>query len=368
MPEDVTDVDVIPPSPIVGPNHHSERQLPAPSPSFIAHEISPSLDSITEENDELLVLVTEVSKIVLPDAEKEAPAVSRGLTDNTAVLNAMEKLKSEATQNIVESESADLSEVGSKSIAETSEASAEVEEPASQTKEDEGKSSGDAWNAETVQESSKLDVSTESESKTAKQPEELPSVELPQGSGEPELTSSKEETKNGTGIGEDASVEVQEVGPETPPSAPVEQPLVEESAEKPHAVPSPITPFVMGSRQLDDDDDKAHEIATGSEGPNISIHPATPGTSGAKAEFTLKPLDEAKSTAIEEENGRSQVKARKQPKSQSPERPITPNSMRSATKNAKSKNFLKAFWRVVFVDWIGGLIRALCGGGRGGYT
>jgi hypothetical protein len=41
--------------------------------------------------------------------------------------------------------------------------------------------------------------------------------------------------------------------------------------------------------------------------------------------------------------------------------------MRSATRDTKSKNILKAFWRVVFVDWIGGLIRALCGG-RGGYT
>jgi hypothetical protein len=125
---------------------------------------------------------------------------------------------------------------------------------------------------------------------------------------------------------------------------------------------------MVSDRQLGHDGDEVKEITTGSEGPNITVQPATPGLSSTKTDFNPKPLDAAKSTAIEEENGRNQVKPRKQPKSQSRERPVTPTSMRSASKDAKSKNLLKAFWRVVFVDWIGGLIRALCGGGRGGYT
>jgi len=97
--------------------------------------------------------------------------------------------------------------------------------------------------------------------------------------------------------------------------------------------------------------------ATGHGGPDITIQPATPGS--------RTKTNSGESTALNE-HGDSPVKFRKQqrPPSPTPDRPLTPNSMRSSRKDVKSRNFLNAFWHVVFVDWIGGLIMRLCGGGR----
>lgn len=171
--------------------------------------------------------------------------------------------------------------------------------------------------------------------------EPRPSVVLPEGSGEAELTASEEQTTDKT-VAEGVSSEVHEVSSYSPPP-------VTDNKELGHS-------------------EEIQEITTGSDTPNITIQPATPGLSTIDKEFTPKPLDEAKTTAIEEENGRAQVKSRKQAKPPSSERPESPSSLLSTTREPKPKNFLKAFWQVIFVDWIGGLIRALCGGGRGAYT
>jgi hypothetical protein len=141
-----------------------------------------------------------------------------------------------------------------------------------------------------------------------------------------------------------------------------------------HTVPSPVTPLIVSNRQLGDDE-HVREISTGDDGPSITVQPATPGSSTRNGlgdgstwgESFKKPVDAARSSAIASENGRSQITSRKSqrpPTPSPPDRPITPTSMRSSHKDVKSRNFLKAFWRVVFVDWIGGLILRLCGGGR----
>jgi hypothetical protein len=355
LPEDVPDLDIVPPSPVIGPNGQPlEGRSPAPSPAVVAHQISPSLDSITEENDDLqetLVLMPKVSKLTSRNGEKENIALGEWLDDSIAAPKETEKANLDGPHEAVEPES---TEIGSEKVA--TKPSVEVE-PAMQAKDEvESKETPDGKFAE---ENCQPELSniTEVEEATVEKTEESPSVEVPQASGEPELTS-KELREERTAAPEEMSSEVNEVGPETPPPEPVEQ----TSSEKPH-IPLPTTPFVVGDRQLGHDDE-VREIATDGDSPNITIQPATPAA--LKTEFVQNPLDAAKSTAIEEENGR-QVKSRKNPRSQSPERPITPSSMRSATRDTKSKNILKAFWRVVFVDWIGGLIRALCGG-RGGYT
>jgi hypothetical protein len=279
LPEDVPDLDIVPPSPVIGPNGQLlEGRSPAPSPAVAAHQISPSLDSITEENDELQETLVSMSNDV-PNVEETS------------------------------------SEFQLRNI-------------------------------------------SKAEKTPAKKTEGSPSAEVPQGSGEPELTS-REQREEETTATEEISSQVKEVGPESPPPAPVEPTL-----NAIPRVPSRITPLVVGDGQLGHDEEDVQEIITGSEQPNITVQPATPAA--LKTAFIPQPLDEAKSTAIAEENGR-QVKSRKKPRSQSPERPITPSSMRSATRDTKSKNLLQAFWHVVFVGWIGGFIRALCGG-RGGYT
>jgi hypothetical protein len=192
--------------------------------------------------------------------------------------------------------------------------------------------------------------------------------------------------------------------------------------------PFPETPLGVGKRQLGEENDAARETETETSLPNITIQPATPfldnksfsqerpqaritdndestakstppaeqsGSSSQEAPKTTeidpapeevnvtskgvtfeepgpgesakaddKPADTATSTGIEEENGRAKLRSRRQQSPERPDRPLTPSSVQSAGKDAKSKNFLKAFWRVVFVDWIGGLITRVCGGSR----
>ena len=259
--EDQTAVDGVPPSPIVGANCHPERlDLPAPSPALLAHEQSPSLDSIAEEHDH-----TEEALPSLPSA-------------------------------------ADLTKAAGEALLARS---------------DDGER------------------------------DDLP-TKKPVLSREP-------------------SVEVKEVTPESPPPETVDQPTDGVYAEGSHTVTSLETPFVVSDRQLGHDTEEVRQIDTGDEGPNVVVTPATPGSSLKTRKSdpfeNSQSVDTAKASAIEEENGRSQLKSRKQP-SPVAERPLTPNSMRSGGKDAKSRNFLKAFWRVVFVEWIGGIIMRLCGGRR----
>lgn len=172
------------------------------------------------------------------------------------------------------------------------------------------------------------------------------------------------------------SVDVQEVGPESPPNGVVE-PAAGEAEEHTDAEgvtqmpsipniedikPKEPAPFVEDSGPVDDKTPR--EIVSPEEGPNIMVSPATPGSSlnTKKSDPFDQPakVDTAKASAIEEENGRTNLKSRKP----IVERPITPTSMRSQGKDAKSKNFLKAYLHLFFVEWIGGLIMRLCGGGR----
>jgi hypothetical protein len=266
--EDETTVDGIPPSPVVGPNHNSERHdLPIPSPNMLARhgDRSPTLDSIPEEHGHREELLSELPKAMSP-------------------------------------------------------------------------------------------------------PNSVPDFEGVGNPSDANGTSAKDERET--------SVEVQEVGAETPPLGVVE-PAVGEPEEHTDAEgvtqmpsipdiedikPKEPAPFVDDSVPVDDESPRG--IVSPDEGPNIMVSPATPGSSlnTKKSDPFDEPIkvDTAKATAIEEENGRTNLKSRKPPA----DRPITPTSMRSQGQDAKSKNFLKAYLHLFFVEWIGGLIMRLCGGGR----
>lgn len=126
------------------------------------------------------------------------------------------------------------------------------------------------------------------------------------------------------------------------------------------------TPFVSGNQQLGHGNEP-DGASPSQDSPKFNFIPATPAGSSV---HTTDPFDspdsqyfdKGKSTAIEEET--NLIKSRKRGQSPVQERPLTPSSIRSAGKEAHERNFLKAFWRVVFVDWIGGFILRLCGGGR----
>ncbi|RAL63659.1 hypothetical protein DID88_003702 [Monilinia fructigena] len=143
---------------------------------------------------------------------------------------------------------------------------------------------------------------------------------------------------------------------------------LDESPSKLHPVlPTlPPTPFVKNEPlNLEGSAQGSPNTEEGRNSPTITVQPATPAASvNTEANDSVPKEKAAKSTSFAEENGDSQLRARKQPASNVPDRSITPSSMRSAGNDAKSRNFLRAFFQVVFVDWIGGLIRKLCGGGR----
>jgi hypothetical protein len=51
-----------------------------------------------------------------------------------------------------------------------------------------------------------------------------------------------------------------------------------------------------------------------------------------------------------------------------PDRPLTPSSMRSGNFVTRSRELLKTFLRLIFVEWIGGMIKRLCGRCHRGYA
>jgi len=173
---------------------------------------------------------------------------------------------------------------------------------------------------------------------------------------------------------ETSSVKVETVAeaviPEPPPT-PIEptQTNPEDQTDGLFIAAKPVTPVIHDNgEQLGAEQNipsKGEEVVSPKTGPSIMIEAATPSSSlrTRGSEQGNKPVDTAKSTAIEEENDRGQLTSRR-PSSPLPERPLTPASMRSAGKDAKSKNFLKNFLKLVFVDWIGGFFRRLCGGRR----
>jgi hypothetical protein len=76
-------------------------------------------------------------------------------------------------------------------------------------------------------------------------------------------------------------------------------------------------------------------------------------------------IDNGKSTSFEDPliNGTSSSNLKSRVTS-TVERPVTPTSIHAALSGKESHNFFKVFWRTVFVDWIGGLIRQIFGGRR----
>ncbi|KAM3081973.1 hypothetical protein ACMFMG_004433 [Clarireedia jacksonii] len=158
---------------------------------------------------------------------------------------------------------------------------------------------------------------------------------------------------------EDEPVEESPKGTSAPSEVPERDPSPNTLEEPKPTLPD--TPFVE-NKEITAADSAAKRLA-GGQGPDITIQPATPGSSVNTADPIAKPTG-TKSTSFAETNDESQLRARKQPPPKMPERSITPTSLHSVGNNDKSRNFLKAFFQVVFVDWIGGFIKKLCGGGR----
>ena len=106
--------------------------------------------------------------------------------------------------------------------------------------------------------------------------------------------------------------------------------------------------------------DKAEAVAEQSP-PDVKIQAASPASS-TRAD-SAEGQDTATTTGVASDP-QSQLKSRNQQPSPLADRPTTPHSVHSSTQDVKSKNYLKIFFKTVFVDWLGGLILRLFGSRR----
>ena len=307
LPEDITKFEGEAVSPIGG-RPTQDRDLPVPSPSMLP-QISPSLDSIAEENDEreeTLNPLPSTSTLNSVNGSHECKTMN-GKENNSEVKKAFAEVKEvrPPTQpaNLFDIASPEASRVVPSAVTPLVESTRQL---------------GLADHIITGKSSPNITV----------QPA-TPASEFNRQLGHMDTDVSKTTKKANT------------------------TPL---STVHPKATSEETAPIVKHVKEPAEVQGTPSEISN----PDITVERATPGGS---AEDT--PLDTAKASAIEPEDGRAKLRSRKA--HASPERPITPTSIRSAGKEAEPKNYLKAFFHVMFVDWIGGLIRALCGG-RGGYT
>jgi hypothetical protein len=405
LPEDevkLDKLDLAPPSPVVGPNGRPERlNLPAVSPVVLAQQ-SPSLDSIPEQNNEEdSVLEPPVIRLNGEDKPhtngitvlKEEIDASIGHTPNKENEAPLVESERKARDLVGSVDGGDESSQNVETVTENTES--HVSDAAVAAKDD----------------STQLPETTEDEDGAESRLLESEAIDSTEKSKEMAGT----ENKNADPAG---STEKSTGG--TEPSVPAVTPAEKSTAKHdtdgvcedgPHIVPSLVTPFIVGNRQLGHDDEDVQVLNTGLVGPSITVQPATPfpgvnrqlgddehaeptkhtnkaaeesalkdaGSSitelpatssfSTMTDTTIKHNDQAKSTAIETEDDQGQVTSRKRQPSptRNVESPVTPKSVRSNgkdPKDIKAGNIFKTIFHIVFVEWIGGFIMRLCGGRR----
>jgi hypothetical protein len=126
------------------------------------------------------------------------------------------------------------------------------------------------------------------------------------------------------------------------------------------------SPCLDSSGGVDGNPERYRDVIPQGKRIAVTVQTATPSSSLKSLKshpFEKSAVATAKTTAIEHVNDPSQLTSRKLP-SPAPERPLTPDSIPSASLAAKSRAVLINFLRLVFVDWIGGVMKRLCGRGR----
>ncbi|KAF4624681.1 hypothetical protein G7Y89_g13487 [Cudoniella acicularis] len=352
MPADEVRLDGSPPSSAVGSGPNN------PSPRILALEQSPSLDSITEEHEIDEQPLNHASGPSNPSSEVKDAVLSERGQDTTPAksvdIPGIENQKSDkdaATEDHqVATAQKDLISKGAKNE-ENKPLELNVEPHAEHSGEEEDISPKTTTEVLTSNSVSK-DLEGASQPGVATYDDRSTQVEAKDKDAKPTIIVEEVHSKG----------DIETPQPTTEESQSASKPL-DKASILPQNILGPATPFIVGDKQLGHNNEQTRKISTSNTGPSITVQPATPRASlklgrGDSSEAT----DAASSTAVATDNGSSGLKSRNQRVvSPSPDRPLTPTSIRSSHKD---RNFLKAFWRVVFVDWIGGLIMKLCGGRR----
>lgn len=348
LPEDEVkheDLDLAPPSPVVGPDGRSGRlNLPAVSPVILAQR-SPSLDSIPEQNDEgndllgaKLVKLNGEDKLVtngitVPKEEFDAVIeddISAPKKENEIPLLEPEKKTRGLNGSVDGSDELAVEASSEEPEAEGTEANVAVAEDSAKGDPTEPLQTTDK---ELVAESQVQESQGTASADTDKAENPIPEVKTP------EIPAEEHVTQHGSEESMDGVCHDDE--------------QVKEATSK---------DIVPGHEHPD-------KSTTKDDSPDITVSPATPSSSNV-TDTTVKQKDFAKSTAIQGENDEAQANLRKRQPSpaRSVARSATGNSMRSGsgkdTKDIKGGNMLRYFFRLIFVEYIGGFFQRLCGARR----
>ncbi|CAG8954134.1 hypothetical protein HYFRA_00009238 [Hymenoscyphus fraxineus] len=365
-------------SPAVG--RQTERlDLPNPSPRMLAQERSPSLGAIEEEHEldeaDRTPSLTETDKQENMGASVSIVGFGNGNGQSSTENRISDTIHKEGSQHTSDNEG--IADVTTETEDESTFPEVATNESAKPKTSDENHTSKERPEVATVEErESSISTPEPDDKEKGESPVHENSGTRSADSGE-KTTDTQTTTSDIAGDSPDQNVQTRAraptitIHPATSPQESPEQGISKTSSttESLNVTVQPVlTPFISnGERQLGHDSKQNEELVASGEGPSITLESATPRASLAPTDSEFSEAQTAgESTSIATSGRSSQLASRKKQRAMtpSPDRPLTPTSIRSNKDDVKSRNFLKAFWRAVFVDWIGGLIASCFGGGR----
>lgn len=162
--------------------------------------------------------------------------------------------------------------------------------------------------------------------------------------------SDKNDSSREVSSGEDSQIPTP--GGDGPAKTPAANPLAEDSPVASSAQPE--IELGLGSDRSSEQTQESSGQANGNSG-----RPRIVGQGSEEADHSdIRASDSAKATGVDG-GGQSQLRKR----TAAPDRVATPVSINEAGRQAaQSGNWIRSFFKMIFVDWIGGFIRRLCGG------
>jgi len=146
------------------------------------------------------------------------------------------------------------------------------------------------------------------------------------------------------------------------PDQKIEQRYPEQTNPPLTSVGNPLEEEGLSTTEVTEREAPISNIGLGDDHPRILIHPesseneVSPEPEGCvKIQEPFSQVDTAKSSSIQagDTNGNGAMTKRN---ASAAERPTSAASRRAPTTKEESKSILRAIWRTVFVEWIGGLI------------
>ena len=148
------------------------------------------------------------------------------------------------------------------------------------------------------------------------------------------------------------------------PTVELDADTADSAAEAEPAMAVPPSPRIVVSKAEDIQPEEALPQAASSSSEDGPKDAETPSSSSGETETETHTETAATSSAVEDSQPGS-LRKRSAPQTSPTDRAGTPGSITETGREAaKSGNWFTAFFRLLFVDWMGGFVSSLCGGRR----